>query len=290
MKTLVVSLLTGLLIFSGALSGVWAEEYGLGDLGKPENYDKTISLWSDKVKDLQAVAANFPSSFSWAKLGKVTPAKIQGACGSCWAFTCVGALESKIMMKGGPAYDLSEQQPISCDKNMKGCCGGWMSAIQYWEKDGPISELCGPYRDGATRCGSPPHSSVPCGDMDKCKRFSFQVTGYYTVKAKDINEIKTSLYFDGPSYFRYDVYADFMEFWSKKSQETVYHQKTGDRLGGHAVLIIGWDDNKKAWLCKNSWGTSRNRRDGYFWIGYGGHAKDLHFGMANFKLGLKSDK
>ncbi|MDY7008249.1 MAG: C1 family peptidase, partial [Cyanobacteriota bacterium] len=35
----------------------------------------------------------------------------------------------------------------------------------------------------------------------------------------------------------------------------------------HAVTIIGWDDRKRAWLVKNSWGTDWGE-DGYIWIAY----------------------
>ena len=38
--------------------------------------------------------------------------------------------------------------------------------------------------------------------------------------------------------------------------------------GYHCVCIVGYDDNKQAWLMKNSWGTGWGMA-GYCWIGYG---------------------
>jgi cathepsin L len=36
----------------------------------------------------------------------------------------------------------------------------------------------------------------------------------------------------------------------------------------HVVLLIGWDDEKQAWLVKNSWGESWGEK-GFAWIRYG---------------------
>ncbi len=42
----------------------------------------------------------------------------------------------------------------------------------------------------------------------------------------------------------------------------------------HGVTLVGWDDNKSAWLIKNSWGTGwgstcdYGTERGYMWISY----------------------
>ena len=43
-----------------------------------------------------------------------------------------------------------------------------------------------------------------------------------------------------------------------------------DNIGrvSHAVTIAGWDDNKQAWLIKNSWGEKWGDK-GYGWVKYG---------------------
>jgi cathepsin L len=35
----------------------------------------------------------------------------------------------------------------------------------------------------------------------------------------------------------------------------------------HAVMIVGWDDSKNAWLMRNSWDTQWGEK-GYAWIDY----------------------
>jgi cathepsin L len=36
----------------------------------------------------------------------------------------------------------------------------------------------------------------------------------------------------------------------------------------HAIVLVGWDDTKGAWLMKNSWGPSWGV-NGFMWIKYG---------------------
>ena len=49
--------------------------------------------------------------------------------------------------------------------------------------------------------------------------------------------------------------------------DTLDGRKTLKR-GNHIVLIVGWDDEKQAWLVKNSYGTEWGE-NGYGWIKYG---------------------
>ncbi|QVL47963.1 MAG: hypothetical protein KFB96_20260 [Thiocapsa sp.] len=255
-----------------------AQVVGMGDIPLDrETYERYLQTWPDHF--IQAL----PTRYDARDAGLVSSPKNQGACGSCWAFASVGAFESHLLKQfGGGASDLSEQQLVSCYTASSGCCGGSSSALRYWESEGPIQESCGPYVESSTSC--PIQRTQSCPSLIGCDQLTQRVENWHTIP-NDPEQMKSSLHNHGPSYWRYDVYSDFQTFWSAAAADTVYRHTGGDYLGGHAVLLIGWDDTKQAYLCKNSWGaTGGPQRDGTFWIAYSGHANDLRFQMANFQL------
>lgn len=245
----------------------------LGDLGKPADYQATLRDFSAERRTRDAL----PSSFDWRTSGKVTVAKNQQSCGGCWSFASAGVLESRILMAGGGTYDLSEQQVISCNSWGYGCNGGSMNALQFWYSKGPMLESCTGYPSAGG-------TSPACSTLSGCSELNARTSGYYTVDTSSASSVKTALTTDGPAYFRFNVYSDFDTYWNSGASGAVYTHASGSDEGGHAVLLIGWDDAKNAWLLKNSWGAATGpNRDGTFWMAYSGHATDLQFGMASVK-------
>jgi len=255
------------MLFTG--QDVNAQKYKLGDIPlHPEIYKKHLKVWPMEMAEM------LPASYDARDEGLVTPAKDQRSCGSCWAFASVGAMESHMLKayQAGPE-DLSEQQQVSCNISMAGCGGGSSTAIRYWEDKGPLYEDCFPYTAFDT---------TPCGEAG-CVQLDYRVIDWHTVSS---DNFKNSLYTYGPSYWRYNVYDDFYTYWSNGNPGEVYVSQAGSPyVGGHAVLLIGWDDAKGAYLCRNSWGaTGGPNGDGTFWIAYSEHQNNLGFGMANFSL------
>ena len=52
---------------------------------------------------------SLPSEFDWRSLGKVSPIKNQGACGSCWAFTTIEVIESHVAINSDQMIELAPQ-------------------------------------------------------------------------------------------------------------------------------------------------------------------------------------
>jgi C1A family cysteine protease len=265
----VIIAILSLTILSAQVS-LTKQPYSLGDIPlDAETYQRHLKVWPRDMAEEQ-----LPAAYDARDEGIVTPAKYQGSCGSCWAFASVGGMESHILKAyGGDPTDLSEQQQVSCNTSMSGCSGGNSSAIRYWENKGPQYESCYPYTADDSACLE-----------DQCQQLGYRVIDWHTVNTTP-TDFKTSLWVYGPSYWRFTVYSDFDTYWSSGEPGEVYVHQGGYYRGGHAVLLIGWDDTKGAYLCKNSWGTSGGPNgDGTFWIAYEGHTTSLGFGMSNFSL------
>lgn len=255
-------------------------EFGLGDLPVTEDHYSRHMMTYESLFSTSRVLWDTASisEFDARTRGWVTPSKNQGSCGSCWAYAAVGTIESRILKDGGPDVILSEQQQISCNANMEGCCGGSGSSLLFYYTNKPFTLGSAPYAESGTRC--PTKRTKHCKELQGAP-VNYLAAGYYTVQ-QTVDAMKTSLTLHGPSYFRYDVWDDFYTFWSNSAADGVYEQSSGANLGGHAVLLIGWSDVKGAWLLKNSWGPkSGPNQDGTFWMAYSGHKNDLGFQMFN---------
>ena len=56
----------------------------------------------------------------------------------------------------------------------------------------------------------------------------------------------------------------FGDYWGG---ESVLNLQTDEAYGNHCVSIVGWDNDRSAWLIRNSWGDEWGQ-NGYGWMSY----------------------
>jgi C1A family cysteine protease len=201
--------------------------------------------------DLRPLAS--PAELPDAYTGYATSVKNQGACGSCWAFAAVGLMEHMILKVDGIEVDLSEQHLVSCNPWGWGCNGG------FWPNDmlvdpGAMMESCFPYSATDEPCNE------TCPTPYAIQSWAF-VTEDWVVPS--VTEIKQAIYTHGS--VQVGVYADR---WFQRYTSGVFNKcRRRVNYTNHAVILVGWDDAKGAWLMKNSWGTGWGE-NGYMWIAY----------------------
>ena len=82
-----------------------------------------------------------------------------------------------------------------------------------------------------------------------------------------LNDLKTCLASGFPFAFGFAVYTSFESVEVAKTGIMTMPKKSEKCLGGHAVLCVGYDDEKKAFIIRNSWGSSWGDK-GYFYMPY----------------------
>jgi len=215
-----------------------------------------------------------PDSFDWRDKNVVTPVKDQGACGSCWAFSVTGAIESANAVANKGLTGLSEQQLVDCshacctvtNQNVcnSGCGGGWMWNAMFdvinW--GGLESETNYPYTGGDGAC-----------QMNNDTKFADSMRNYTCLSnpdPADEDNMVNVLIQKGP--LSVALNADLLMSYSGGIIQGDSNSCSGTFLN-HAVLIVGYgeDNGQKYWIVKNSWGTSWGEQ-GYFRLERGGGA------------------
>jgi len=190
----------------------------------------------------------------WTTQGVVNPIKDQGQCGSCWAFSAVGTVESALALSGRSLTRLSEQQLLDCeDYTQAGCGGGYNNkAMTFMSQYGVCSEKSYPYSatdfdDDTCQAGDSEHGHA--GEA-KCT-FAVQagiVTGY-TNTPKTVDGLEAALN-QQPVSVTIKADSTFQSYRSGVLSESCPF------LGqiNHAVIAVGYDD--ESFKIRNSWGES----------------------------------
>lgn len=192
----------------------------------------------------ETLAPTDVTAIDWREQGAVTPIKNQGQCGSCWAFSTIGATEGAIAIATGNLVSLSEQQLVSCSSQNYGCNGGLYDyAFKYIVNNGGVdSEVDYPYTSGRTQAN---------GRCDETKQAHHEATlvDFKDVPRNDHDQMRAALA-KGPVSIA--IEADRRSFQMYK-KGIFSSPDCGDQLD-HAVLAVGFTEDY--YIVKNSWGTT----------------------------------
>jgi cathepsin L len=205
------------------------------------DYQERIS-----IKPLGPIA----DELDWRTKGAVTEVKDQLACGSCYAFSGVGAIEGQHFLKTGKLISLSEQQIVDCSQDFQdnGCDGGFMESVYKYvaQAGGLDTEDTYPYDADVENC----HYNKDAA--------AATVQSYQTINDSE-EDLMNAVAKLGP--ISVGIYAtESLQAYGGG----VYYEDNCDGQINHGVLVVGYgtDNDEDYWLVKNSWGTNWGE-DGY---------------------------
>ena len=231
---------------------VTSEEFAALYTGLIPNPNPNAKTFVFDTKDL-------PASIDWRAKGAVTDVKNQGVCGSCWAFSAVGALEGLYFINNTQLLAFSEQNLVDCVTKDKGCLGGWPTdAMDYSAENGIETEDDYPYTGIV-------HGKCA---FDTSKAHIVN-TGYYNVTPSSADQLKAATAGQPVSVA---IQANQLVFQFYKGG--VIQKNCGSKLD-HGVLVVGYDtfDGVEAYIVKNSWGAKWGNA-GYVYISTDGSANE----------------
>ena len=183
-----------------------------------------------------------------------------GSCtGNAWA-----GIDEFVKMKQGKTYFTpSRLQIYYCERVLEGTVKTDSGAqlrdgIKVLTKQGVCPESEWPYnvKKFATK---------PCA---KCFRDALknEVIQYLAV-TQTSDQLRGCLAAGYPFVFGFTVYSSFMTLAVEQTGIMPMPQPNDSVEGGHAVMAVGYDDNKQWYIIRNSWGTGWGDK-GYFYMPY----------------------
>jgi C1A family cysteine protease len=193
-------------------------------------------------------------------------------CGNCWSYSAIGILECSYIRKHSISepfsIDISEQQMVDCS-NAGDCSGGWpylvLSYLSTSHKT-VMNEMDDPDIGQSSACKTAPPTAT------------IQAVSYRPVdsamgldKIASITSIKNAIVQYGAVSTCILATPAFQDYVTDSLHTgLVFQDQASDAHNiqiNHAIIIVGWDDTKNAWLIRNSWGEGWGF-GGYAWVDY----------------------
>jgi hypothetical protein len=165
-------------------------------------------------------------------------------CNNCWAYACTGIAEGLLHNLYGSNIGINLNEDTLTAGACYGCGGG--------------EAYCGLsfiYNNGLpSKTGI---NSFPNFDHGK-----YKISDFHIETSSSISSNQIALQYS-PIYASMELFEDFVDFRGTG----IYRYVTGEKIGYHGIIILGFNDDEEYWICKNSWGTDWGD-NGFFKIAY----------------------
>ena len=206
------------------------------------------------------VPARLPASVDLRS--QCSPVEDQGNLGSCTANALVGALEFLEELDKVKFADLSRlfiyYNERVIEHTVKSDSGAQLrDGIKTLAKQGVCTEAKWPYLISKFTVKPPAGCYADAANH--------QITSYHRLMT--IDEMRACLAEGYPFVLGFTVYESF-ESQAVARTGVLNMPKSGEKVvGGHAVMAVGYDDQQKRFIIRNSWGPAWGQK-GYFTMPY----------------------
>lgn len=224
---------------------------------KPINNNDKHTV-QDRIK-----RSTIPNSIDYRNTGYVNPVRDQGACGCCWAFAAVGAIEGAFYKETNMTNIFSPQQLVDCDigNNNNGCNGGMPErTFDYIKNYGITTDSLYPYLSVSKSTGG---NCIYSSSMKRATLSGWTYTSNtswidesaLTKAIADIGPIAVAIYTTSSfQLYSSGIFYDPTCNPYASSNGIIYPDIN------HAVVAVGYgvdsSTNKQYYILKNQWGTS----------------------------------
>jgi len=221
------------------------------DLGKSDivaAIDQRISIL-ERASGATAISGTGEGLPPTVDYSKDVTIRNNGAEGSVTGFALASALEFQVWKATGEKRQISPRFIYNSAREIEGTAdrdaGSNLSdGLAVLKNPGAVEESVWPYKSGDFAQKPPPA-------VGAAKRF--QISAYQ--RLNDLNAIKRAMVQNGPVAVGIPVYASFYGTDKTGTGIVPIPAKGETLIGGHAVVLVAYDDNTKRFKFANSWGV-----------------------------------
>jgi C1A family cysteine protease len=239
------------------------------DSSDVNSYSETIKYINTPIEDIDITKLS--KNWDWRNVGGnnyVPPVRNQGNCGSCYVFSTMTALESRLRIKTNNKDKtlFSKQYPLSCNFYSEGCDGGYPIFVAKFSKEFElIPEECFEYTETTNSCKN------VCDFSNYPIKYSVNDYGYLggvygkTNESQLIKEIRARgplpgnmLVHWGFQYYKSGIYSSkpLVKNSNKINLKTLFDYGVTWEKVEHSITLIGYgeENGTKYWIGMNTWG------------------------------------